>query len=112
MKKMLVYIVTGLFLTGAIGVTQAASYNAREDCCTEGPPYNREFQGPAIPTIVVLDQGPLYVEGMGFEPRPKGPQTVVPKVAKERDWCCEDMSKAEEERHFNNVNQIEPAAGY
>ena len=111
MKKMLACIATGLLLVGLAGVTQAAGYNAREDCCTEGPPYNRSMEGPAIPTIVVLDQGPLYVEGMGFEPRPQGPKTVVPKVAKERDWCCEDMSQTEEEMHFRKANQMEPAAG-
>lgn len=112
MKKIFAYIVTGLLLIGSTVIAEAANYNTREDCCTEGPPYNREFQGPAISTIVVLDQGSLYIEGMGFAPRPKGPKTIVPKVAKERDWCCEDMSKVEEDMHFKKVNIIEPAAGH
>jgi hypothetical protein len=111
MKKILTCIITGLFMVGAIGVTQAAGYNAREDCCTEGPPYNRDFkQGSDISTIV-LDKGHPYIEGMGFAPRPKGVRTVVPAVSDSRDWCCEDMSKTEEEMHFEKANKIEPAAG-
>ena len=111
MKKILAYIVTGLFLVCLAGTVQAAGYNDREDCCTEGFPYNRDFkQGPIIPTKVV-DEGHLYIEGMGFAPRPKGPKTIVPKISYSRDWCCEDMSKAEADMHFKKVNEIEPAAG-
>ena len=111
MKKILANIVTGFLLVGLIGTAQAAGFNAREDCCTEGPPYNREFkQEAAIPTMV-LDVGHPYIEGMGFAPRPKGVKTVLPKVSDKRDWCCEDMSKAEEDKHFEKANRMEPAAG-
>ena len=113
MKRMLTYMATGLLLLGVTGISQAEGYyyNDREDCCTEGPPYNRDFkQGLIIPTIVV-DEGHLYIEGMGFAPRPEGPKTVVPKISYSRDWCCEDMSKEEADMHFKKVNKIEPAAG-
>ena len=111
MKKMFMYIITGLFLVSVAGTAQAASYNAREDCCTEGPPYNRDFkQTSDIPTVVV-DKGHPYIDGMGFAPRPKGVKTVVPEISGKRDWCCEDMSKAEEDRHFRKANMMKPAAG-
>ena len=118
MKKMLANIATGLLLVGLTGIAQAegysaqtAEYNAREDCCTEGPAYNRDFkQGPVVSTVV-LDVGHPYIEGMGFAPSPKGVKTVVPKISGKRDWCCDDMSKAEEDMHFNKANRIEPASG-
>ena len=111
MKKILAYIVTGLFLVGLTGIAQAAEYNDREDCCTEGPPYNRDFkQGPIIPTKVV-DEGLLYIEGMGFAPRPKGPKTVVPKISYGRDWCCEGVTDEESEMHIKKMNKRVPAAG-
>ena len=111
MNRILGYTMTVLFLIGIIGTAQAAGYNEREDCCTEGPPYNRDFkQGAIVPTIVV-DEGHPYIEGMGFAPRSKGVKTVVPVVSGKRDWCCEDMSKAEEDMHFNKANKMIPAAG-
>ena len=111
MKRLLIYIFTGIFFAGLAGIVQAAEYNAREDCCTEGPPYNRELmQGPVVPTIV-MDVGHPYIEGMGFAPRPKGVKTVLPKFSDKRDWCCEDMSTAEMEMHFKKANEMEPAAG-
>ena len=113
MKKILAYIVTGLFLIGLTGIAQSAgySYNDREDCCTEGPSYNRDFrQGPNIPTKVV-DEGHLYIEGMGFAPRPVGPKTVVPKISYSRDWCCEGVTDKESEMHIQKINLIVPAAG-
>lgn len=111
MKKIIAYIAVILLVAGVTGMAQSAEYNAREDCCTEGPPYDRSYkQGPDIPTKVV-DKGHLYIDGMGFAPRPEGPKTVVPEVTGVRDWCCEDMSKAEEEMHFRKANILEPAAG-
>jgi len=115
MKGLLAYTVIGLFLACATGLSLAADYyyNASEDCNTEGPPYNREYKkGPAIPTRVVLDQGSRYIEGMGFAPCVEGKKTIVPVISKSRDWCCEDMSDAEIEMHYKNVNAIEPAAGH
>lgn len=100
MKKIFACVITGLFLVGVAGLAQADEI--------DGPTVNKRH---VRPTIVVLDQGPLYIEGMGFTPRPEGVKTVVPKVAASRDWCCEDMSKAEEEMHFKKANEIEPAAG-
>lgn len=114
MKRMLTYMATGvLFLVGATGVTQAEGYyyNAREDCCTEGPPYNREFKkGPDIPTKVVFEEQ-RYIEGMGFAPRPEGPKTIVPKISYQRDWCCEGFTEEEVEMHIKKINLMVPAAG-
>ena len=114
MKKMLAYLGTGLFLVGVAGVAgvaQAAGCLNGGDFFIEGPTYNRDCkQSPIIPTKVV-DEGHLYIEGMGFAPRPKGPKTVVQKISYERDWCCEGVTDEESEMHIKKMNIIVPAAG-
>jgi len=113
-KRMLAYMAAGLILVGVTGLAQAAGYNAREDCCTEGPPYNRDFkQGPAVPTKVVLDQGSRYIEGMGFAPAAEGPKTIVPRISDRCDFCSEGFSAKELETifHIRKINKIVPAAG-
>ncbi len=114
MKKMVALMATGIFLVGVTGIAQAAGYyNAREDCCTEGPSYNRDSkQGPIVPTKVVY-QETLYIEGMGFPPRPQGPETVIPIVSDRCDYCSEGFSADELEYmlHIKRMNKIEPAAG-
>jgi len=113
-KKILTYTALGLFLVGLIGTVQAGGYNAREDCYTEGPPYNLDLKkGPAGPTRVTLDDGPLYIEGMGFAPRDQGPETIIPNVSDQRDWCLEGYTDDEFRRMMliKEINKIEPAAG-
>lgn len=108
------FITAGLFLVGVIGIAHAEGYNAREDCNTEGPPYNRDFrQGPAVPTKVVLDQGSRYIEGMGFASGAKEQKTIVPIASDRYDFCSEGFSDKELEQifHIKNINKIVPAAG-
>lgn len=112
MKKIFAYMVTGLFLAGLTGIAQAAGLNDRGDCwCLEGNPYNTDSQQSPIVQTIVVDEGHLYIEGMGFAPRPEGPKTVVPKVSYTRDWCCEGVTDEKSEMHIEKINLIVPAAG-
>lgn len=113
-KRTIAFITAGLFLVGVIGIAQAAGYNAREDCSTEGPPYNRDFkQGPIVPTKVVLDQGSRYIEGMGFASHAKEQKTIVSTDSDRYDFCSEGFSDKELEHifHIKKINKIVPAAG-
>lgn len=113
MKTMLACFVTGLILVGVTGIAQSAGFNAREDCCTEGPPYNREArQSPIVPTKVVY-QETLYIEGMGFASRTETVKTIVPKVSDRCDYCSEGFSNEELQymQLIKVLNRTEPAAG-
>ncbi len=105
MKRMTTYMATGLLLIGVTGIAQAEGYyyDAREDCSTEGFPYNRDFKkDPIVPTKVVLEKGSLYIEGMGFPPRAERQKTIVPKVLNHYDFCSEGFSDEE----LENVLQV------
>jgi hypothetical protein len=94
-------------LSGLSGIAQASGI----DFQTEGPSCSDGSQKPTFPTKVVLDQGPRYIEGMGFAPRTEGVKTIVPKFSDHNDFYCEGPSKEEMDRLFARVNNIKPAAG-
>ena len=114
MKKIFTHIVTGLFLVGVTGIAQAQGYYAGIDFQIEGPSYNYASENkPITPTVVVLDQGSRYIEGIGFALRTPGLKTLVSKAHDHRDWCCEGLTEVEvAEMHIRQVNRIEPAAAY
>ena len=111
--RMIVYMATGVFIVSIIGIAQAAGLNNPGDCwCLEGPSATHDSkQSPVITKVV--DEGPLYIEGMGFAPRDQEPRTIVPKISDRCDWCSEGYTKEELEyiRHIIEVNKAVPAAG-
>lgn len=108
MRKIIAYTITGFFLAGVTGIAQAADI----DFQTEGPSYKDGIKEPIVPTVLVLDQGPRYIEGMGFAPRTEGVKTILPKFSDHDDFYSEGLTKEEIARHYAIVNNIKPATVY
>ncbi|MCL7486861.1 MAG: hypothetical protein M8357_01630 [Desulfobulbaceae bacterium] len=106
MRKIIAYTITGLFLAGVTGIAQAADI----DFQTEGPSYIDGSKKPIVPTVVALDQGSRYIEGMSFAPRTEELKTIVPKFSDHNDFCSEGFTKEEIAKHYAIVNKIKPAA--
>ena len=111
MKKTLACIVTGLLFTLVTGIAQGEESYTLEDNYIEGQSHNLDLkQSHVVPTKVV-DQGHLYLEGMGFDPPANVQKTILPQVSDRCDWCGEGYTEEEIERIIQQVNEIKPAAG-
>ena len=116
MKRMLACLVTALFLVGLVGIAQAAERDNSIDFCLEGAAYKRDFKERQIvhTELRPVQEGSLYIEGMGTSSRDKEIKTIVPIAANNPgDFFSEGFSDVELElmKIIKIHDEITPAAG-
>lgn len=115
MKKMLGTLATVLFLIGLVGIAQAAGHDNGIDFCLEGPAYIHDGKVMKIVQTKLrpVQEGSLYIEGMGTSNRDNEIKTIIPIADNRLDFSTEGFSGVELELMdiLKIHDEFAPAAG-